>query len=47
MSLYQLARTGADTGWIEQARGELERIHGWFTEGRDTIDLKEANNLLA
>ena len=47
MSLYQLARAGTDTGWIEQARGDLARTYGWFTEGRDTVDLIDAKNLLA
>jgi hypothetical protein len=29
-----------------QARGLLVLVHGWFTEGFDTADLKQAQSLL-
>jgi hypothetical protein len=45
MSLYRLARAGA-AAWTEQTRGDLMRTYGWVTEGVDTVDLKEARNLL-
>jgi hypothetical protein len=31
---------------VQQARELLARVHGWFTEGVDTRDLKEAKALL-
>jgi predicted ATPase len=30
-----------------EARDLLAPVYGWFTEGFDTLDLKEANALLA
>jgi predicted ATPase len=30
----------------QQARGLLAPVYGWFTEGFDTLDLKEAKALL-
>jgi predicted ATPase len=30
----------------DEARELLARVHGWFTEGLDTRDLKEAKALL-
>jgi predicted ATPase len=30
----------------QQARDLLVPVYGWFTEGFDTLDLKEANALL-
>ena len=33
-------------GKIEEARSLLSEIYGWFTEGFDTADLKEAKTLL-
>ena len=30
----------------QQARKQLAPIYGWFTEGLDTLDLKEAKGLL-
>jgi len=41
-----LARLLRDTGRSEEAREMLAEIHGWFTEGFDTADLKEAKELL-
>ena len=33
-------------GEAEQARDLLAPVYGWFTEGFDTLDLKEAKVLL-
>jgi predicted ATPase len=41
-----LARLLARQGKREEARGLLEPIYGWFTEGFDTPVLKEAKALL-
>jgi hypothetical protein len=35
-----------DTGRREEARTRLAEIYGWFTEGFDTADLKDAKALL-
>jgi hypothetical protein len=35
-----------DQGKPQQARELLAPVYGWFTEGFDTIDLKEAKGLL-
>jgi predicted ATPase len=43
MSLAQLWR---DQGKRDEARELLAPIYGWFTEGFDTLDLKEAKGLL-
>ena len=32
--------------WRDQARDLLAPVYGWFTEGFDTRDLKEAKALL-
>jgi adenylate cyclase len=42
-SLAQLLR---DTGRRDEARTMLAEIYGWFTEGFDTADLKDAKALL-
>ena len=42
-----LARLWRDEGKVQQARELLAPIYGWFTEGFDTLDLKEAKALLA
>jgi predicted ATPase len=31
---------------VQQAREQLAPVYGWFTEGFDTRDLKEAKTLL-
>jgi len=36
----------AKQGRRDEARAMLAKIHGWFTEGFDTLDLKEAKALL-
>jgi predicted ATPase len=41
-----LARLWRDQGRVEQARELLAPVYGWFTEGFDTRDLKEAKALL-
>jgi predicted ATPase len=41
-----LARLWRDQGNPQQARELLAPVYGWFTEGFDTRDLKEANELL-
>jgi class 3 adenylate cyclase/predicted ATPase len=43
MSLARLLR---DTGRRDDARAMLAKIYGWFTEGFDTADLKDAKTLL-
>jgi class 3 adenylate cyclase/predicted ATPase len=42
----RLARLMGDTGRRDEARGMLAEIYGWFTEGFDTADLKDAKALL-
>jgi predicted ATPase len=34
------------TGKRDEARNLLAPVYGWFTEGFDTLDLKEAKALL-
>jgi predicted ATPase len=41
-----LARLWRDQGKEEEARKLLAPVYGWFTEGFDTRDLKEAKTLL-
>ena len=41
-----LARLGREQGKVRQARELLAPVYGWFTEGFDTLDLKEAKALL-
>jgi predicted ATPase len=41
-----LARLWRDQNKVQQARELLAPIYGWFTEGFDTRDLKEAKALL-
>ena len=41
-----LARLWRDQGKVQQARELLAPVYGWFTEGFDTRDLKEAKMLL-
>jgi predicted ATPase len=43
MSMTRLWR---DQGKPRQARNLLAPVYGWFTEGLDTLDLKEAKTLL-
>jgi len=41
-----LARLWRDQGKVSEARELLVPVYGWFTEGFDTSDLKEAKALL-
>jgi predicted ATPase len=41
-----LARLWRDQGKVQEARELLAPVYGWFTEGFDTRDLKEAKRLL-
>jgi predicted ATPase len=41
-----LARLRADQGERQKAHDLLGPVYGWFTEGFDTADLKEARALL-
>jgi predicted ATPase len=41
-----MARLRRDQGKSQQARELLAPVYGWFTEGFDTLDLKEAKALL-
>jgi predicted ATPase len=41
-----LARLWRDQGKVQRARELLAPVYGWFTEGFDTRDLKEAKALL-
>jgi predicted ATPase len=41
-----MARLWRDQGKREEARKLLAPIYGWFTEGFDTLDLKQAKALL-
>jgi predicted ATPase len=45
-AVTSLARLLARQGKREEARSMLAPIYGWFTEGFDTADLKEAKALL-
>jgi class 3 adenylate cyclase/predicted ATPase len=45
-SATSLARLRRDQGKVQQARELLGPVYGWFTEGFDTRDLKEAKALL-
>ena len=40
-----LERLGRHQGNVQQARELLAPVYGWFTEGFDTRDLKEAKAL--
>ena len=41
-----MARLWRDQGERGEARNLLAPVYGWFTEGFDTLDLKEAEALL-
>ena len=42
-----LARLWRDQGKRAEARELLASVYGWFTEGFETVDLKDAKALLA
>ena len=41
-----LARLWRDQGKRDEARAIIAPVYGWFTEGFDRLDLKEAKELL-
>jgi predicted ATPase len=41
-----MARLWRDQGKRNEARDLLALVYGWFSEGFDTLDLKDAKNLL-
>jgi predicted ATPase len=41
-----MARLWRDQDKVQQAHELLAPVYGWFTEGFDTLDLKEAKALL-
>ena len=41
-----MARLWRDQGKRDEARELLAPVYGWFTEGFDTLDLREAKALL-
>jgi predicted ATPase len=45
-AVMSLARLWRDQGKVQQGRELLAPVYGWFTEGFDTRDLKEAKALL-
>ena len=45
-SKMSLARLIQKQGYRDEARTMLAEIYGWFTEGFDTADLKDAKALL-
>ena len=44
--MMSMARLWRDQGKRYEARELLAPVYGWFTEGFDTLDLKEAKALL-
>ena len=45
-AVMRLTRLGQPQGKRTEARELLEEVYGWFTEGFDTADLREAKALL-
>jgi predicted ATPase len=41
-----MARLWRDQGKRDEARDLLAPVYGWFTQGFDTLDLKEAKALI-
>ena len=41
-----MARLWREQGKLDEARNLLAPVYGWFTEGFDTLDLKQAKALL-
>jgi hypothetical protein len=41
-----MARLWRDQGKVDEARDILAAVHGWFSEGFETLDLREAKVLL-
>ncbi len=46
VAAMSMARLWRDQGKRDEARELLAPVYGWFTEGFDTLDLKEAKALL-
>ena len=46
MSIVSMARLWRDQGEQDAARDLLAPVYGWFIEGFDTRDLKEAKAVL-
>ena len=46
-AVMSTARLWRDHGKRNKARDLLAPVYGWFTEGFDTLDLKEAKALLS
>ena len=46
LAVMDLARLLASRSRRDEARAMLSEIYGWFTEGLDTADLKDAKALL-
>jgi hypothetical protein len=46
LRLNQPSRSSGVVGKMRQARELLAPLYGWFTEGFDTLDLREARALL-
>jgi predicted ATPase len=46
MGMVSMARLWRHQGKRDEARNLLAPVYGWFTEGFDTLDLKEAKVLL-
>jgi predicted ATPase len=47
LQIRVVARLWRNQGKVQQTRELLAPVYGWFTEGFDTRDLKEAKALLA
>ena len=45
-AIMSLARLFSSQGRRDEARSMLAEIYGWFTEGFDTADVKDAKELL-
>jgi len=45
-AVMSMARLWRDQGRRDEARDLVAPVYGWFTEGFDTLDLKEAKALL-
>jgi predicted ATPase len=45
-AVTRLARLSSEQGKVTEARDLLAPLCAWFTEGFDSLDLKEANALL-
>jgi len=46
LAAMSMARLWRDQDKRDEARDLLAPVYGWFTEGFDTLDLKEAKALL-